>query len=562
MSQSAAILIGVMERADDTSRIAIHRIATDAAISSAFKSASYELNSEIKRKIPRPAPDSEDVWEPVTIVPFLDSCRRLVEQKLEQYARGYSSLRWLWYLRRLPSYTCNTAFAEVISGYAGARDSGATFKNGVVKYDIYDSVINRVLKFWGGTDYLSRIYEKTRQAGAGVRFCFGGEALPQPRYAPGQKQSLRLFDGRVREGGPLFNRVGTVIASDTPSGDDMLKSIMVTYIKKQPGYVTVFEATTGAAREVEVRARYQPRYITLEGLTSLNDDSRLAGWQWWHPRAGTLLMLLEFAGLLVMSLQAGLAQLCQYGYFVMKEQAFKEVVNAHIAQADEVIRQIIPDPELPSNAGDFLTKLEEAGGSLWPAMPGPPIRRESNILCVDLFSTTWQLNNLFEYPRETGCTANARAEHFERVVQELIDSSPWAPPESIKKLRRAKLKKGERVVTDIDAIGVRGETLLIVDCLSTYISTEYEIGNHAAIRNAASNIEDKVIKWAEKKKFLEENPVGNNYHFSGYKSVVGVVCTPDAFYVPVGPATRFAAPGLIAAPSLSELRAWLNQPDY
>ena len=56
---------------------------------------------------------------------------------------------------------------------------------------------------------------------------------------------------------------------------------------------------------------------------------------------------------------------------------------------------------------------------------------------------------------------------------------------------------------------------------------------------------------------LAAHPRGDNYDFTGTSRFLGVVCTPNVVWVPLGPATAAAAPGLRAASSLEELKRWL-----
>ena len=58
--------------------------------------------------------------------------------------------------------------------------------------------------------------------------------------------------------------------------------------------------------------------------------------------------------------------------------------------------------------------------------------------------------------------------------------------------------------------------------------------------------------------FLRDHRIGDNYDFSVYQEIIGVVCTPVVVYVPLGLATADIAEGLFAAVSISELRIWLD----
>jgi hypothetical protein len=532
----------------DTSKLQISELATEQAIESAFKTARDEFDAEIRKRIKRPALGLDGSSESTTVLPFLNSCRELVQEKLEKSANGYSALRWLWYLRRLPVYRGkNTPFAEIISGWSKTFDESKVRKD-LISYDIHESDIRRVLRFWGGTHYLSDIYGLMREAGVRVGFHFGVAALPEPRRLPAQEQAMSLFDDRIkREGIPVLSGTGTVVTSNALSGQDWSNCLL---------------AVNRYREELASGERYQAAYFKLDELNRLNADPGLAGKRWWQPEAGGLLLLLRMAGPLLASLEgSGLGDLHQYGYLIVEEGDFNQAVDAGVGKATELVQAIVPNTTLPTNADELKAVLEQSYGTLWPSFAGPAIRREGRILCIDLFFATLRLHRLFEYPRETGPVANARAVHFEHIVQGVIDSSSWAPTDDLEKLARRSttLRRGKQDFMQIDAIGSRGNILLIVDCMSTYISSEYETGNPKVLLNTASNIEEKVIEWKRKKALLEDAPIGSNYDLSRFKGVIAVVCTPVPLHVPLGVATEDAAPGLKAAVCLSELNCWLTE---
>ena len=154
--------------------------------------------------------------------------------------------------------------------------------------------------------------------------------------------------------------------------------------------------------------------------------------------------------------------------------------------------------------------------------------------------------------------ANARADHFEDTVQRVIDASKWRPEEKIRGLRRKELRIGGKSISDIDALGTRGKSIILVSCKSLVYSSEYDIGDYRTVRNAASTVVDAVSRWQGIIDNIKANPVGDNFDFSGFDDFVSVVCTPYPAYVPLGLATQELRPGLRAAVSEEELGLWLN----
>jgi hypothetical protein len=322
-------------------------------------------------------------------------------------------------------------------------------------------------------------------------------------------------------------------------------------------------APWGGARTyglVSVYAQFDLSYISLLELSKLTRDPRLLNVQWMEPPVGALLLLLMLAGPLMDQMLGAVVAAQRYGYFTITQAFFKKVVNERIRSAAVQIQTLVPNIVLPADAQGSLDILEQSSGSLLPLRPGPPIRRIRTDLCIDIYAATMQLSRLLYFFPIGGAPDDVRGKHFELSVQEIIDDSLWHPPENIRRLRGRPLKhpsRGTDPLTDIDAIGARGDSLLIISCKSIPYSESYDEGDHRAIQSAASTIQRAVERWTEIKNFIEENPKGLNYDFSDYRKIIAVVCTPRVFYVPLGQSTQFIAPGLRAAASVHELIRWL-----
>jgi hypothetical protein len=559
-------------RVIDDSMVRLHKLASPEVVASASRASIYDLNQLILHKVERPPLGSNNIVDPITITPFLNHCRELVEEQLIKNVAGYSKFRWLWYLRRLPrsyfegelstTYPYDAALAEVVSGLGGGVGDSPNLRKGFLFYPINESVVKRILKFRVGVSYLSQVHTLIRMAGKGAEFRFTKYALPEPRVEATKVEAIRLYDNRVENGGAIFGRVGTVVTSEELDAD-LLNSVLVVYLTEPDwGPATLRKVVDGDVRSVnvEVYINYVPKIVSLKQLTDLNTNPRLTGRQWWTPEIGALLLLLKLGPAFFYNRENSLVNALQYGYFPMTEEIFLELVNKQIGAFSESVRVVFPDITLPTNAENLLSVLESLPGSPWPLIPGPPIRRAGNYLCIDLYAATWQLNNLLEFPRIDGEHANVRAEHFELAVQDIIDSSTWSPPDELRNLRGKGLRKDGQLITDLDAIGAMGDTLLIVSCKSLIYSADYDAGDYALVRNAATTVEKAVNYWNTIKSILETNPKGDNFDFQKYRNIVSAVCTPRPVYTPIGPATEWVAPGLRAASALTELGAWLQNP--
>jgi hypothetical protein len=67
-----------------------------------------------------------------------------------------------------------------------------------------------------------------------------------------------------------------------------------------------------------------------------------------------------------------------------------------------------------------------------------------------------------------------------------------------------------------------------------------------------------VHRWQEVTERIRRQPCGDNYDFSLFKVVVGVVCTPQVIYVAKDVLEMRAAPSLPVVVSIDELGEWLR----
>jgi hypothetical protein len=82
-----------------------------------------------------------------------------------------------------------------------------------------------------------------------------------------------------------------------------------------------------------------------------------------------------------------------------------------------------------------------------------------------------------------------------------------------------------------------------------------------AIKKIKGDVEKAIDKLHRLQRFAETTPQFlPGIDISRFKKLVYVIRLPYVPYVPIGVATKFAAPGLRTVVSLSELERWLSQP--
>jgi len=500
-----------------------------------------------------------------------------VTRALYADTNGYTALRWLWLLRRIPDwvfegdYTTthgyDSSLAEVIAGAALGR-SRVQIQDEVRAYPLDLTVIRRVARHCACTWFLSQLHRDYRWAGKGATFEFRRGRIPERLPDEALRASVHLYDERAELGGG--GRMGTEVFQPSRAAVDLQQVLRtldddpLTMIFRLMPVRPIFEVPVPmidadiTADEVPmalVRARYMLIPVPLENLATLVAAAP-PGKPIFDKLAAALLFMMFASTAHVVEHRAGFKSIFQTGYLLFSEAAFRRRLADAFAVTPEPIKQILDAAGIASDT-EIFDLLGTMTGAPWPLQPGPVLYRDGDALAIDLVGASSRLSEAVVYPQETGPIANTRSGHFELRVQAAVDGSRYAAPENLRAMRGRNLRLRGRDVTDIDAIAkLNDDTLLLISCKSIIYTPEYDAGQYRAVRNAASTVRDATRDWAEDIATLRTNPVGDNYDMSGW-NLLGVVCTPSVVWVELGPCTEFVVPKLRAAVSLAELQAWL-----
>jgi hypothetical protein len=121
-------------------------------------------------------------------------------------------------------------------------------------------------------------------------------------------------------------------------------------------------------------------------------------------------------------------------------------------------------------------------------------------------------------------------------------------------MQRRTLRRAGRKLTDVDAVGARDRQLLILSCKSRALTDAFERGEYGEVRNARTQAEQALADLARVVADLKTNPVGDNFDFSDYRDIAGVVVFPFLPYVAPDWLRAEAAPGLPSIVSSAELQ--------
>ena len=501
--------------------------------------------------------------------PLLLDLQGQLVNRLQRDARLFSPYRWLWFSRRLPDSLFLGRLASTIGydralfetamtlGASNMMDAEVEGETARTFFRIGDSTLRHLVCLAYLSRLLSSVHVSLRWAGKGARIRIGAHGLVESLASEETRRAAELYDQRVLIGEPHFTGLGTIMASAEGARGFSLGGL----IRGQPQRRVLSETSAvGSQQTFEVEANYQEALVHFGEVIRFVADEALAGLGVWTPLVAALVVLLRFALLLISggSIQEKVP-LLTLGYVATRETAFRQILTQLITVLNEEMEELGVSLRVPGSAEQVIAALESAGGSTWPLRPAPILLRTPLGYVSDFANATSRLIRELEYPAQDGDVANIRSAHFEVSVQRMIDTSAWRPDPGSADLRGRELRIAGKALTDIDAIGTRNGTLLLVSCKSIPYSGPYDAGDFRTIRNAASTVVDAVSRWTHVLATLSATPRGDNYDFSRFTKIIGTVCTPHSVYVPLGNPTAEVASGLLAAVSAAELRAWLSE---
>lgn len=384
-----------------------------------------------------------------------------------------------------------------------------------------------------------------------------GRAFVRVVHTPELAGAVALYDSRIGEGdtglgwqsesgarflGQATDSAATPLLGAFPYTGDGPITLDADYFREDlrlPPMVT----------QLEVRPRFRVVAIDARGVSDFLARSTGGAWP-----ATSLVALLGCLRAAFARNSAAFLNIVRHGYVMFSAGGFDEAVR----DALDDLRAIFPGM-VDLSASEVIAELHAKTGSVWPLRPGPVIRTAVDAVYVDVAAATARLRDELGIPGQGGGRLpNMRGDLFEHDVQDVIADSPWSPGDSLLALRGRQLRLKGRTVTDIDAAGERDGVLLAVSVKSVPYSAEYDSGEYRLVRNLANRCEEFIRDWAARMTVLMQNPIGDNYDLSRYRTVIGVVCLPFIPFCHLGPATEHVAPGLRAVSSVAELAAWLR----
>ena len=193
-----------------------------------FPEASLEIGSahafELVERAKAAARGPVGMLDGPVAAPYLETLIPIVIQEILLNQNAYSSVRWLWYLRRLPAdffgggYTTTIGYdrglAESLTWFS--KGSEASHKQNIVAFRIDDSTIRHLGRFVANVKVLSHLQIAYRRVGKGASLDTRGR-VPVAETPTKVEEAIRVYDIRHDDrSGSMLQRLGlSDVKSDT-----------------------------------------------------------------------------------------------------------------------------------------------------------------------------------------------------------------------------------------------------------------------------------------------------------------------------------------------------------
>jgi hypothetical protein len=492
-----------------------------------------------------------------------------LEEELENHAYGIaqrlSSSEWLFFLRRVPWFFTGfespsdtggyaTTIAESITAWSATRPRPSEAALAWVAYPMDQALVTSIQRLRVAAFLFQSVQAVLRCAGKGAVITSREGLTPGTVPNPELDEMMALWDRRMRAPGYDFLAQAGLYTHRFHTIPDRAD---------YPDLVACVERSEG---------RFSLSPLPLAALPTLLDSNLPVELR--YPTTVLDLIVLLFGVSLYRMVkrkdskrretQEQIAQFESSGiHFRTRAQMLEELELTLILLKDRRLGKSVPESVSFGSPQEILARLTWPEVSVWPPSMGPAIREAADeLVFADLWAATRRLERALARPSQVaagGEHANAWSAHFESVIQDAIDASPWKPSPTVARLRGLPLTVEHKGITDIDAIGERDGRLLLVSCKCVPFSDAWSRGEYGAVINVASKVDQAVGVWADRLDRLRKTPHGDNYDFSAFSEFIGVVVLPSLPWTPTVSSVAEITPGLRIAVSASEFDHWINE---
>ena len=529
-----------------------------------FKTAYEELALLCRQKKP---PPSKTLFG-IKATHYLRDIIQIATDSIILNHNCYGSVRWLWYLRRLPdkifagTYNTTIAYdrllAEVITGYFHENDE-LDCKNPSLCYPINRLVFCQICFYIAKIKFLSTLHSLYRKIGKGLVLNTASPFLDCIANAE-IEEAIKMYDSRHDVSFDFqASRVGLANLQNVKDGGrlniDTPTACLFFYINPKIEVPILFSDGNHLKSGIGF-ANFFPSILELNKI--LNPISNNSSSSIYLEKISSLIQLHLILPMMLLKHPTLLGRLLQVGYFSINEDLLRNFFDKYIWEVNDFLIKNSLEDVFAKNYEDWMNNINNVPANTWPLKVGKITRRIDGQIILDFVSSSAALIQNIQLDRSP-LMGNSRAELFEMECQDLINNSTWKPSCTIENLRGKTLRKDSILITDIDAIGEYGKTLLIISCKSIIYDDDYDKGTYKAVKNIQSTVDAAVVHWDGIIETFKRIKSGDNYDFTKYENIIGVVCTPFVAFSP-DPFTyrNIDVANLKACISSYELSEWLK----
>ena len=480
----------------------------------------------------------------------LEECRKLCTNDLKRQVRTYSSIQWLVYLRCIPNryFSSHDLRSSELQGRFVAEVIAANSYSIWRPMNVSPKLVKKLICYTVGVTFLCRIHALVKNSAIGIDFTTTN-FLPETNPTQEQKEAIEIHERRMESSDVVFAFAGIYSERE------------YVQIGIKPNDYTIFRwAILERDQKTLPYQKWEPRSIEFPGLNDLLQNYQELSGIYPSHEFGEILTLLHLFTNIALQDKIKYEELKQFGYCAFSVSKCTSLLEAEFPQTIHIFRDNYPNINMPNTFEGIWDSLKNLKIESYPAMLNPIIREAGDVVIIDLVSASRRLIQLLEFPRNNGAISLIR-KVFEDGVQDCIDRTLWRPNKRIRRYKGQVIEYEKNVnITDIDAIGVSGDKLLLVSCKSLIHSAKYDSGDYNTIRNVRTRMEEAVSDWKKIVSTIQSNKKGHNYDFSQFSEIIGVVCVSFPPYLEKPEeGLEETKPGLWYVSTPQELENWLNQ---
>jgi hypothetical protein len=249
----------------------------------------------------------------------------------------------------------------------------------------------------------------------------------------------------------------------------------------------------------------------------------------------------------------------QWGYFLLQaDSTLVPAIEQVISELGKNAGAAISTGRLPRSSFEVIDILTSLKSEIYAPLAGCPIHESGVHAVVDVFGASDRLLSTLGRPRDGA--VRPWTTRFEDDVQRVIDDTAWGPKATVESLKGKPLKRRDKsTLTDIDAVAMKGNRLLLVSCKSAPVTLEIARGSFAETRNARDRAHAYLDEWEGKVQEVRNDPALLGIALPPGTKIDGCVVFPSVPYF-TEPAGNRRVFGLIPVLlSLSELERALRK---